>query len=857
VGSLRREFAVRYRVERATAFLLAFERYGRVAALDGAFTQLRKLVETAPDHPQHNRHLSDLCGTLIRKYESAGKLSDLEEAIRYGQAAVDATPEGDPNRCLYLSNLSAGWQLRFSHTGRLEDLERAVRLGEDAVAATPDDHHSRGMFLSNYGVALQRLFERVGRPADLEKAVRVGQDAVAATPTTHRYYALHRLNLGLAWLRRFERMGRPEDLEEAVRRTREATVAIRDNHADRGRYWSNLGRALLLRFELSDHLPDLEEAVQASQRAVDAIRVGHPNRGIYLLNLGSALWQRFERTGKPVDLQAARRAFTEAARDTSGAIDVRVDAARGAADTHLAAEDVDSALDMAELGVGLLGLLAPRRLRRSDRQHRVTSVHGLAATAATAALAAGRGDRAVELLEQTRGLLIADTLDTRGELFTLQDTAPDLAVEFAALREELDDLDHSGTTSLASDDAEATHQHDATRREDLVARWTELLRRIREVPGLSGFLEPPPIETLRRAAEDGPVVYVVIHPYAGHSIVLRDRSTEPTTVVPLPDLTVESATARGETLRSATQGRTVSALLTAQEDLHGVLEWMWDTITGPTLEALDHTTTPDETWPRVWWCPVGIATRLPLHAAGHHRTPSHAHTVMDRVISSYTPTVRALLHSRVPTRNTERPVSTLVITVPDAPDFPLLPGATKETAQLAELISTAAVLPADGGVVTRDEVLAALPDHEVVHFACHGLADWADPSNSTLVLHDHGTSPLTVAEITRQRLTRARLAYLSACSTTDTNLQHADEATHLTATFQLAGYRSVIGTLWPVDDDAATTISRTVYTYLTKRGTTPPDPGNAAHALHKAIRHHRDDRLDRPTEWSAHVHTGH
>src|SRR5207249_4816555 len=104
---------------------------------------------------------------------------------------------------------------------------------------------------------------------------------------------------------------------------------------------------------------------------------------------------------------------------------------------------------------------------------------------------------------------------------------------------------------------------------------------------------------------------------------------------------------------------------------------------------------------------------------------------------------------------------------------------------------------------TSEAVLGALPSHGVAHFACHGRSDTDDPGASALLLSDAADHPLTVTEIYRQNLTGAELAYLSACSTTDTRPRLADEAVHITAAVQLAGYRNVIGTLWPVDDRSA------------------------------------------------------
>jgi CHAT domain-containing protein len=142
------------------------------------------------------------------------------------------------------------------------------------------------------------------------------------------------------------------------------------------------------------------------------------------------------------------------------------------------------------------------------------------------------------------------------------------------------------------------------------------------------------------------------------------------------------------------------------------------------------------------------------------------------------------------------------------------------------------------------------------HFACHGLWDWANPAASRLLLTDHDSAPLTVTALMRLHLADADLAYLSACSTTLTSQALADEAVHLTAAVHLAGYRQVIGTLWPITDTAAARIATDVYTHLTNGGTQPARTQDSAHALAEATRDLRDDHPALPTRWAAHLHLG-
>ena len=93
------------------------------------------------------------------------------------------------------------------------------------------------------------------------------------------------------------------------------------------------------------------------------------------------------------------------------------------------------ALAAAEAAVELLPQVTPRSLARADREHQLSEVGPLAGVAAAAAIAAGRPERAVELLEQTRGVLVADTVDARSsDLTRLRETAPELAAAFEELR---------------------------------------------------------------------------------------------------------------------------------------------------------------------------------------------------------------------------------------------------------------------------------------------------------------------------------------------------------------------------------------------------------------------------------------
>lgn len=120
----------------------------------------------------------------------------------------------------------------------------------------------------------------------------------------------------------------------------------------------------------------------------------------------------------------------------------------------------------------------------------------------------------------------------------------------------------------------------------------------------------------------------------------------------------------------------------------------------------------------------------------------------------------------------------------------------------------------------------------------------------------HDSSPLTVRQIVARQLADVRLAYLSACETTITSPSLADEAVHITAAFQLAGYQNVVGSLWPVHDQVAARLATEFYRQLTGGWTHPPETNRTAVALHEAVRAVRETYADYPIWWAPYVHLG-
>jgi CHAT domain-containing protein len=108
-----------------------------------------------------------------------------------------------------------------------------------------------------------------------------------------------------------------------------------------------------------------------------------------------------------------------------------------------------------------------------------------------------------------------------------------------------------------------------------------------------------------------------------------------------------------------------------------------------------------------------------------------------------------------------------------------------------------------------------------------------------------------VLELNRLLLDEAELAFLSACATARTGARLPDEAIHLASAFQLAGYRHVISTLWPIADRPAVRVAEVFYAGVRVTGA-----DGAPRALRDATRRGRGLVASKPSMWAAHIHSG-
>lgn len=259
--------------------------------------------------------------------------------------------------------------------------------------------------------------------------------------------------------------------------------------------------------------------------------------------------------------------------------------------------------------------------------------------------------------------------------------------------------------------------------------------------------------------------------------------------------------------------------------------------------------TPNTELPRITWCATGPLAFLPLHAAGRYKQAAPHSRVFSYVTSSYTPTIGGLT-PRTPVPNEFSGI--LAIGQPSTPGQSSLPGTVEE---LSAIVKSAGSLPITQLVdhaATQEAVLSSIITHSWVHFACHASQDLGDPTASAFYLHD-GT--LDLGRITKQSMGHKEFAFLSACQTATGDESLPEEAVHLAAGMIMAGYPTVIATMWSIKDNDAPLIAQHTYAEILAGG--HADSTKACGALHNAVGQLRQKVGEKAFEsWVPYIHIG-
>ena len=641
---------------------------------------------------------------------------------------------------------------------------------------------------------LSDRYDQLGAMGDLEEAIVFDREALSLRPQGHTDRSSSLNNLANRLSTRYKQVGAMQDLDEAIVLDREALSLRPQGHPDRSSSLNNLALHLSTRYKQVGAMQDLDEAIVLAREALSLLPQGHPGRSRTLTDLARHLRSRFARSKQLQDKEELFSLYAQLAHITQTV---------SSSDLSSAREWIRVAKDFRHPTL----LLAYETALRFLGQHLVTLpplpqhlvifkslTSSLAVDAFSACVRKCAPARAVELLEQGRGAFWSQLSRLHSPLEDVISASPagkELAEEF---------------TRLASLIRNAVNSPGADQHEQVCHLNLEMQRvvtSIRELPGLSRFLLPSLFSDLQRAASEGPVVIVNAGKYSCDAlVVLPDRDP-----VHIP-LQVRRKDVRDLSMEL----RSVTARATREDitrELAFFLRKLWDQVISPIINFLQ-TIHPLQS--RIWWCPTSEFSLLPLHAAGPYRKGQR--NLPDLYISSYTPTLAALIRARRwdPQSSVTAQKRLIAIGQATAAGESELLSVGAELANIGQLVDGLATFTrVDGEESCISRVVEELGKNDWVHLACHGLPNPTQPFESAFALHD---GHFTIQRIIGCNLKNPEFAYLSVCHTMVGDEESPDEVIHLAAAMQFLGYRSVIGTMWAVDDGETNRITLTFYKHM-------------------------------------------
>jgi CHAT domain/Tetratricopeptide repeat len=780
-----------------------YNRTGELADLEAAITAYRKAVQDIPpDSPARPSLLSNLGNALADRYACTGELADLEAAISSSQQAVQSTPLGSPDLPRYLNNLGSELHYRYYRIGELADLEAAISSSQQAIqAALPDSPNLPG-YLSNLGSGLLDRYAHTGELADLEAAISSSQQAVKITTLNSPARPALLDNLGIGLHSRYARTGEPADLEAAINAVQQAIQDAPLDSPARSNHLRNLGSMLHNRYARTGEPADLEAAINAVQQAIQGTPSDSPDQLALLQNLGIGLRDRYDHSREPADLEATISAWERC---------------WSIQHPHFADLPVSYQFGQQRQEVEIAAHLVTAHLEQSQQRH---------------PRSASAPRRTLEIAEGSKSRLLTRMVG-RGPLPLPSGLSPEIAAREQQLLTKLTSLD---TLELAIY-GHLSHSQEKT---SPLQRLQQRQAALHELEDLWAYIAGVGLEgtvyvALRLGAASTWQEFARLTKALGPATALLSFFT--TTDRALLFLLRDGWRAPRVVEVSLNQNVWVDLLERFFREVHRYEPGLrrsqtWDRPLLPLLTEAQHHLEGVE---RLLLAPAGHGHLLPwavlVERAGWHTSAGQPMSLVTLPALGILPRLRQRPHAP--------PGPALVIGNPRGD----LPYAEDEANAVAERFGTKPLL---GASATKSAVLTRLPEATLIHLATHAFFDGNNPLESGIILSE---GVLTAREVLQHRL-HADLLVLSACESGQVGSLGGEELAGLSQAFLQTGVRSLLVSLWKVNDPATAALMQAFYT-ARQAG------ADKALALRQAMTQiQQDPRWSHPYYWGAFVLVG-
>ncbi|KAF5329845.1 hypothetical protein D9611_013406 [Ephemerocybe angulata] len=845
---------------------------------------------------------------LNLRYQLSGDVSDLHEMVVLRRKAVALTSEDDRSIAGLLDDLAVSLAQKHARTKDLDDLNESIDTSRRAIMVSREDDPQLQAFWENLAISLETRYYITKLDTDLTEALSIFRSAIEDASSTGSISSAHLSHLASALCARYRQTGVLASLHESIRLYEQAEQRSSANPHLLNIILYNYSETLRIRFDELHMIEDLNTEISLLHRVISSTSEQSPDLVDFRAQLAQAYLHRFQELGDFDDLQTSAGMYKEAAYSPAGPPSIRVKCA-GAWAEVLDILDSPQSLEAYGLTIDLVSLVAGLEQSLTQRHSSLESTNHVVTKASAAAIDRGEVEVALEWLEQGRCLVWKQLHDLRMPIDHLKSAQPDLAQQVLSLSQAIEAASSKHSVSGERMLENRTFVESEEIKQVKMAReWDEVLARVRELEGFENFLRSSPFsETLAHLPVDGPTIVLTSTTRRTDAIILAPSPSSGATprLFRLSEFDVYQADMLYDKYRRCLEGAEVvnrgawgekwsdipnadgsargirkARKTTSQEvTLQSVLAELWERVLKPIVQhlGLSPSTDPSKR-ARIYWCPTGPFTMLPIHAAGIYG-PNRVGTgeaLMEYAISSITPTLAALsdrVRSSLAVKESNSRESVLLISQPETPGQVKIPGVTSEVAAIRDVLShSGAVQSLDGDEGTTDRVKSLMSLSSIVHLACHAEQNTQDPLQSGFYLHNGMLSLSTL--IQREPASNSNksnagtpisftLAFLSACQTGTGKQTLSEEAAHIAAGMLAVGYKGVVGTMWSIPDAYAPMLAKEFYKRLVEAkdggSTAGIDTSRAAYALHCAteeLRNYLGDSEGALLAWVPYVYFG-
>ena len=777
-------------------------------------------------------------GSLISQFPLGTRWLNLELAIAaYQQSLQVMTRETMPVQWAEaMMNLATAYYSRI-RGDRAENLEQVIAAYQQSLQVV-----TRETMPVQWATAMMNLATtycnriRGDRAENLEQAIAACQQSlqVRTRETMPVEWATAMMNLALAYVNRI-RGDRAENLEQAIAAWQQSLqVMTREAMpVEWAEETMNLATTYCNRIR-GDRAENLEQAIAANQQSLQVMtREAIPVQwATAMMNLALTYHNRI-RGDRAENLEQAIAAYR-------GSLNVFTPnllpndcrrTARALGNLYCGEQRWEEAVSVYQTALQAAETLYQSANLLDGKAAELAETADLHRRAAYALARTGHLQQAVEVLEQGRARGLSESLNRdRADLTQLQQTHPDLYKEYQALAHQLRNLESQQRERSTSEDQYRLTSEEL--RESAIAlrqQLTDIIQRIRQIPGYEEFLSVSTFADIKKAVQGCPLVYLV------------------STAVGSLALIVTSDTIHDVWLNGINETQLIELLRTwfaayeqSQSDrqawfdaIDSVTHQLWALLMSPLIDQLQQ-----RQFQQATLIATGYLGLLPLHAAWTKdaNTPTGRRYALDDIHFTYAPNARSLTAARAICDRTQAD-SILAIDEPkhrihyrDINEYkPVnpLPNSSKEVKCAISTFQNPQILRHE--YATREAVLVALPHVNVLHCSCHGNADLQEPLQSGLAMTGDGkAATLTLRDLLNLKLSEGdrgglRLAILSACETGLSGIENADEAISLPTGLLQAGVAAVIASLWSVSELSTMLLLSKFYDLWRGEQALPPD----------------------------------